>query len=134
MAGALVHIGVGVLLALIVHFIHFKFEYSIAIFIGGLLPDVIKFGFTAIKQITLNIFKIQQDSFYMMLSDVTSSYTVWFTLGFFVFTTTVFLFHYHYIKKKGMEEYDKLYIFLLIGIIVHLILDTLIIETNPWLF
>lgn len=132
MAGALVHIGIALICAAIVYFIHFKLEYSLSIFIGNLLPDVIKFGFTALKEFTLNISKIIQDSSYQLLKEITSSYANWFTLGFFIFGLTMLLYHYHVIKKKKMEEYDELYAFLLIGIIIHLILDVLIIESGPW--
>lgn len=73
MPGALIHIGIGLLCALIVYFLRFKLEFSLAIFIGNLLPDVIKFGFSAIKQLTLNILGIVQDDFYQSLSKLTSS-------------------------------------------------------------
>ena len=133
MAGALTHIIIALIAATIVHFVHFKFEFSVAVFIGNLLPDAIKFGLSAIKQATFKVFYINQDSFYHFLCKTTSSYTNWFTLGFFILASSLFFYHFHYIKKKTMEEYDKLYVFLLIGVIMHLIIDTLIIENGPWI-
>ena len=133
MAGALTHIGIGIAAALVVHFIHFKLEYSLSIFVGSLLPDAIKFGFSAIKQLTLHVFSVEKDSFYTGLNDITSAYVNWFSIGFFILGVGLLLFHFHYIKKKTMEEYDELYVFLLVGIIIHLILDTLIIERSMWL-
>lgn len=132
MAGALIHLGIALFSALIVHLRHMKFEFSIMIFIGNLLPDVIKFGFSAIKQLTWNVFGIEQDAFYHSLSYWTSNLGNWFSLGFFVFALMLFLYHFHYVKKKTMEEYDELYIFLLIGIITHIILDLIIIEQGIW--
>ena len=117
----------------IVHLIHFKWEFSLSIFVGNFLPDVIKFGFSAIKQGTLHLFNVEQDSFYHFLNSVTSDLTVLFTVGFFVLGLGLLLYHFHYIKKKKMEEYDELYIFLLLGIIIHLILDALFIESSIWL-
>ncbi|MDD9953766.1 MAG: hypothetical protein OXR66_05515 [Candidatus Woesearchaeota archaeon] len=132
MPGALTHLGVALIAAGIVHFIHYRTEFSLAIFLGNLLPDALKFGFTAAKQLTLSIFSVEHDSFFHTIAQITGSYTNWFTLGFFLFGTLILLYHFHYIKKKTMEEYDELYVFLLIGIITHLILDALINETGPW--
>lgn len=133
MAGVLTHVGLGIACALIVHFMHYKLEFSLAIFVGNLLPDALKFGLTALKQLTWQIFAVEKDAFYHFLADTTSSYANWFSLGFFIFGTLLLLYHFHYIKKKKMEEYDELYVFLLAGIVLHLIIDALIIETSVWL-
>jgi len=37
------------------------------------------------------------------------------------------------IKKKKLFEYDELYVFLLIGIVMHLITDAIVIESNAWI-
>ena len=132
MAGALIHLSIALFSALIVHLRHMKFEFSIMIFIGNLLPDTIKFGFSAVKQLTWNVFGIEQDGFYHSLAYWTSNVANWFTLGFFVFAVMLFLYHFHYVKKKTMEEYDELYIFLLVGVITHIILDLLIVEKGIW--
>lgn len=133
MGGIIIHTIVALLCLLIVQLIHFKWEFSLSIFVGNFLPDVIKFGFSAIKQGTFQIFEVEQDSFYHFLNSVTSDLNILFTLGFFTFGTGLWLYHFHYIKKKKMEEYDELYVFLLIGIIIHLILDALFVESSIWL-
>ncbi len=133
MAGGLIHIGVGLLSALIVHLRHFKWEYSYAIFIGNLLPDALKFGLTALKQGTMYLFDVDKgDGLYKTLSLITSDWTNWFSLGFFVFVLLLFLYHYHIVKKKTFEEYEELYVFLLVGILTHLVLDILVIEQGVW--
>ena len=132
MPGVIPHIVSGFLSAVIVHWRHGKPEFGLAIFIGNLLPDVIKFGISAIKQGTLAVFYIRQDGFYHLLSKLTSNPTNWFTLGFFLLLLATFLYHYHVIKKKKLWEYEELYVFLLLGIITHLIMDALIIEKGPW--
>ena len=132
MAGAIPHILAGLILAIIVHLIHFKLEYSLSAFIGSLLPDAIKFGLSAIVQATWNIFGIKQDAFFMTLHEISSSPANWLSLGFFIFALSVFLYHFHVIKKKTMEEYDELYVFLLIGVGLHLIMDVFIQEKGPW--
>jgi len=128
MPGAIVHVLVGIFAALIVHFTHRKLEYSLAIFLGNLLPDFITFGFTALKQMTFDVFNIEQDAFYHNLVSWTYNPANWFMMGFFVLGLALFLYHYHFIKKKRFEEYAELYGFLLAGILIHLILDLLIIE------
>ncbi len=133
MPGAIVHIATGILCGLIVHFIHFKLEYSLSIFIGNLLPDVIKFGFTGVTQKNLNPATIDiHTGIFRFLSEKTSSFNFWFTIGFFIMGSVLLLYHYHVIKKKKMEEYAELYGFLLVGILAHLIMDFLFIETS-WL-
>lgn len=132
MPGAVPHIAVGLLSAAFVHLKHFRLEFSLAIFIGNLLPDVIKFGITAIRQGTLAVFYVKQDGFFHSLSSLTSDYANWFTVGFFLLLLVTFLYHYHVIKKKKLWEYEELYVFLLIGIITHLIMDALIMEKGPW--
>jgi len=132
MPGALTHILVGLAAGLVVYLIHFKLEYSLAIFVGHLLPDALKFGLTAVKQMTWDVFYVEQDSFFHVLAELTSNYANWFMLGFFVLGLAALLYHFHVIKKKKMEEYDELAVFVLTGVILHLILDGLIQETNPW--
>ncbi len=59
MPGAIPHLIVGLLSAAIVHKKHMKLEFSLAIFMGNLLPDAITFGISAITQGTLKIFSIK---------------------------------------------------------------------------
>lgn len=133
MPGLIPHVAAGLIIALIIHFIHYKFEFSSAAFIGNLLPDVIKFGGAAIKQASLSVFYGTTDPLYTYIQDITGNLANWLGLGFFIFATGVFLYHYHYIKKKKMEEYDELYVFLLIGIVIHLLMDALVTEHGSWI-
>lgn len=132
MPGAIPHILTGLLSAAIVHKKHMRPEFSLAIFIGNLVPDAITFGISAIVQGTTKIFSVKQDGLFNTLASTTSSSANWFTLGFFLLLLITFFYHYHVIKKKKLWEYEELYIFLLIGIVTHLIMDALIIEKGPW--
>ena len=73
MPGAIPHIAVGLLSAAIVHLKHFKLEFSLAIFIGNLLPDAINFGISAIVQGTIKVFSIKQDSLFNRLVATTQT-------------------------------------------------------------
>lgn len=132
MPGAIPHILIGLLSAAIVHKKHMRLEFSIAVFLGNLLPDVIKFGISAVAQGTIKVFYVKQDSLYHSLDAITYNPGNWFTFGFFALLLCTFLFHYHVIKKKKLWEYEELYIFLLIGILTHLVMDALFIEKGPW--
>ena len=134
MPGALVHIGIGLIAAFIVYAFHFKLEYSISIFIGNLFPDAISVIIGAIKTRTLSLTKIWHSQEFMHSQySITGSLWTWFSLGFFVFAIGALLYHYQIIGKRKMEEYDKIYIFFLIGIMMHLILDLFFVETTAWI-
>lgn len=134
MPGLIPHLIAALFAAIVVHLIHFRIDYSFSIFFGNLLPDIIKFGFSAIEQGTIKIFSVKPDKFYLSLNTLThTNFENWLVLGFFVFAVAMFLFHFHYIREKTMEEYDGVYIFLLIGIFMHLIMDALILEHGPWI-
>jgi len=133
MPGALTHIVAGVLAAALVHYYHFRFEYSLSVFVGSVLPDAVKFGLTAIKQLTWSVFYVEQDGFFQTLASLTSNPVNWLTLGVFVASLSWLLYHFHVIKKKKMREYDELFLFLFGGILFHLVLDAVIQERGPWL-
>ncbi len=133
MPGVLSHVIAAILCLIIVHLMHYKWEYSLAIFIGNFVPDAIKFGFSGIKQGTLLIFSVEKDGFYQYLSSITSSYANWVSTIFFVVGTLLLLYHFHYIKKRTVKEYSELWVFLLVGIVLHLIMDALIIEKGIWI-
>lgn len=132
MPGAIPHIAAGLLSAALTHLKHFRLEFSLAIFLGNLVPDVIKFGVSAVKQGTLAVFYVKQDGFFNKLAAITSTPANWFTIGFFLLLLCAFLYHYHVIKKKKLWEYEELYVFFIIGIVIHLVMDALIIEKGPW--
>ena len=133
MGGVLTHISVAFISALIIYFIHFRLEFSMGMFLGNLIPDVIKFGITAIIYGTFNFAEMISTKTYQIIMPMTDSVASWFSIGFFIFALTIFLYHYHIIKKKRMEEYDELYVFLIIGILIHFLIDFFVIETNPWI-
>jgi hypothetical protein len=132
MPGILVHLGTALVCFLIVHFIHFRMEFSLSVFIGNFIPDVVKFGFSGIKQMTFDLLKIKHDDTYNFLNAITSSPANWFALGMFLFGMTIFLYDFHVIKKKTMREYDELYVFLVVGIVLHIIMDFFFIERGIW--
>lgn len=132
MAGALLHLVAGLICAVIVHRKHLKLEFSNAIFIGNLLPDVVKFGVSSIFYNTLDTEFLVRTPIFSFIGPITNNINTWIILSVFILAFTFFLYHYHFIKKKKMREYSELVIFLLIGIIVHIIFDFIFSETGVW--
>jgi hypothetical protein len=134
MGGVATHIGAGLIIGLIVHLIHYRLEFSLMVFIGNILPDAIRQTLTAIKQGTIAIFAVDSsDPFFKSLATVTHSPTNWALTGIFVISALGFLYHFHYIKKKTWKEYDEVVVFLILGVLIHLILDVLVIEKSLWI-
>jgi len=134
MGGALTHLSIGLISALGVFYL-FKFQsmHAIGIFIGNAVPDILKFGIAGLSQGTLNPAAIQHDALFRGLSVLTSSYTNWVGITLFAIFGVFALYHYHYLKKNEMEDYAWLYIFLLLGIITHLVVDVLVQESSIWI-
>ena len=130
MAGAIPHIVIGLISAIAIHFMHFRYEFSMAVFLGNLLPDAIKFGVSTIVQGTFLFFKIEQDALYWAMAEVTSSFGYWITMLVFTIALTSVLWDHKYVKKREMKEINEIWGFLVIGIITHLIMDTFILEGN----
>ncbi len=133
MGGVLTHISAAALSAIIVHLIHFRLEFSIAVFLGNIVPDALKFGISGILNATVNLEKILGTKAYNLIAPLSDSAASWFSVGFFLFALSIFLYHHHVIRKRTMEEYDELYFFLLIGVVIHLLIDFFYIESSPWL-
>lgn len=132
MPGLIPHLIAGLTTAIIVHVFHSRFEFSASVFLGNLIPDVIKFGLSAIFQGTFFVFAVEKDQTYQLLNSITSNITNWMAMGFVIFAICGFLYHHHIIKKKTMEEYDELFGFFIVGVVTHLIMDLLIFEKGPW--
>jgi len=122
--GALIHITVGLILALIVHNFYKRLEFSLAIFLGSLMPDVIKMSLLAMYHKSLNLPYLIQSNYHQFTHNVINGFL--FTAIFFLFWATLgwLLYHYHFVKKKKFIEWEELVIFFLSGYIVHVLLDS----------
>lgn len=133
MGGVLTHVAAGLICAAVVHITHFRFEFSLAIFIGNLLPDAIKFTVSGIAQGTMAIFNVEKDSLFWALHNVTGSAEYWMGMLLFVLASCLQLYHHKIIRKKEMKEIAELWTFLVAGILVHIVIDWLIDEKSPWI-
>lgn len=129
MPGALIHIAAGVISALIVHKLHQKLEFSLSIFLGNLLPDVLKISYLAMYHNTLDIYYLIQSNYYHFTHYLVNG--VNFTLMFFLFWVVLgwLLYHFHFVRKTKFKEWEEFIIFLLIGYVTHLAMDSF-----EWIF
>ncbi len=123
MLGALIHITVGLISALIVHKFHQKLEFSLAIFLGNLLPDVLKILSLAMYHNSLNVALLIQSSYHPFTHSLVNGFN--FTFMFFLFWIVLgwLLYHFHFVRKKKFTEWEELVIFLLVGYVTHLTFD-----------
>ena len=63
MAGVLIHLLAALVSATVVYYMHFRFEFSLAIFVGNFIPDVLKFGFAGLVQGTFNLLNIERNTY-----------------------------------------------------------------------
>ena len=133
MPGALVHIGIGLLSALIVYFIMYKLEFSLAIFIGNLLPDVLKIAYLAFYYNSINIPYLMASYLHLPTTKVINSWDFIIFFLLFFFALGWLLYHYHWIKKKKFMEWDELVLYIAIGYIIHVIMDATMSRTGIWI-
>ncbi len=132
MGGALLHIAVGLASALAVHLFKARREFALAVFLGNLAPDALKFGLSALVQGVWAISHIRRDAFYRAVAGVTDTGSYWVMAGVFAAALGYFLYDHHVLRKKTVREYEELYGFLFLGILVHLVIDALVQETGVW--
>jgi len=133
MAGLLTHLIISSVLFIIVLVISRRFLYGFFIFIGQLIPDAIKFGVTGIKLWTASPNLIIRDSLFWKLEALTSSYHTWVNLGLLIILTSLFLYSQNKLKKEHVKEISWSYLLLVIGVVIHLVIDLFIIEKSYWI-
>ena len=126
MPGVIVHIGAGLISAIIVYFIMRQLEFSLAVFIGNLLPDVLKMIYLAIYYNTTDLKILASSVLHLPTHIVVNSWEFIILLFTFFLALGWLLYHYHWIKKKKLIEWDELVLYLAIGYIIHIIMDATI--------
>jgi len=133
MAGLLTHLAVSLILFLIVVVLFRKFWYGFAVFIGQIIPDAVKFGITGIKLRTLSPNIIIKDALFWKLESLMTDYYTWVILGIFIVMASFFLYYLKKLKKQQVSDIRWGYLFFIIGVVIHLIIDVYIIEKSYWI-
>jgi hypothetical protein len=133
MGGLLTHLVISTVLFALVVVIFRNLWYGLAIFIGQLVPDVVKFGVTGVKLWTTSPSEIIKDGLFWKLEALTSSYHTWVNIGILVLVICLMLYHQNTLKKKQVKEISLGYLMFVIGVAIHLIIDIFIIEKSYWI-
>lgn len=133
MGGVFTHLAIATLSAGFNYRFLRKLDMALALFVGNLLPDAIKFGLTAIRQRTFNVVGVTQDASYWHLAGITGNVGNWMIVFACIVGTTWMLYHFHKIKKRTYTEYKYIVLWMLIGVFTHLLVDIAIEEQFWWL-
>ena len=131
MAGLLVHAAIGVLFGFIVYFIFKRKDFSIAIFIGNLLPEFIGAGYASLMTMSINPAIVLKSVAWLSIDkDYVTQY-------FWIFLEATFImlylfFHVYVKKRKPHHELEGNLALLLFGFITHMVMDMIILEHGIW--
>lgn len=129
MPGALIHLAIGIGLGLLTYKLTSKSFLGIAVFFGSLLPDAVKLLLSFLDTFKSSPYTLIKTSSYSFLGVSTGSIATWITLFFASLGLLYLLYDFHVIKKEALKRYKDVVILVLIGVMVHLILDVLVKET-----
>lgn len=131
MAGVLIHILSGILLAGVILYRGYDREFAWAGFVGALFPDIFKYLLLGIYYGNLDFFYVINTSIWKGMEEI----TIWgMSLTFaLVFAGIGFLlYEIHWVKDGKFWEVEEIDLFLLAGVLVHMIIDLVWIESG-WL-
>lgn len=136
MGGILHHLAAGIISALIVYFIFKRKDYPVAIFIGNFLPDLIGAAYASLITMSLNPVVVLKSAAWFSID---KSYV---TQSFWIFLQAIFicgfLFFHIYIRRKRKlrdkfdHEFEGNLGLLMLGFIIHIMMDMLIMEQGIW--
>jgi len=132
MAGLTTHLIIALIGGLIILFSFKQWKWGLGFFIGQLAPDSIRFGITGLFNGTLDFGKIITKPLFWTLS-FTHYYSAWTLFFALIFVVLYFLLKKKKINKKQFKEWFIADAILLLGVIVHLIVDKFIIEKSFWI-
>lgn len=131
MAGALIHILSGVLLGAAALYRGYGREFALAGFVGALFPDLLKYLILGIYYWNFDFFYMINTSIWRSINEITLS-GLNLSFGFLFAGIGLLLYETHVVKEKRFWEVEELDYFLLIGIVLHLVIDLFWIESS-WL-
>ncbi len=127
MGGLLHHLLAGAAALIFVYLFTRRKDYSSAIFIGNLLPDFVGAGYAAIAIMSLNPVTILHSQAWLSFDKSIAVISFWMILQ--VIFVIAYLFYHVYVRKKILhQELEANIGFLLIGFVIHMLMDFLIIE------
>ncbi len=133
MAGLTTHLIIVLVVGISVWIFSKKWYYGAAFGLGHLIPDLISFGVTGLKQKSLDPGIIMTNSWFSPIAAFSHNPFNWLMIVLVVWLVFVLLYSFKKINKKTFASSISTIIFFVVGLVLHLIADKLIQETNYWI-
>ncbi len=132
MPGVLTHFIVSLAGFLALMLIFKNWRYGIAFAVGQLIPDLIRVAIAAPVEGTLDLNEMVFKPFFMKL-EFTHYISIWISIFLLAFLIILICYKLEKINKEKFKRAIIVNIAFFLGIVIHLILDATIFETNRWI-
>lgn len=133
MAGLTTHLIVSFVGFILIWIIFKNWKYGIGFVLGHLIPDLISFGITGIKQKSLDPGVIMTNSWFEHLALFSHNPFNWIIIITVIWVVLVLLYSFKKLSKEKFTDWILGLVLFLIGTTLHLIIDKLILEVNYWI-
>jgi hypothetical protein len=133
MAGVLTHLIISFVGFIIIYIFFKNWKYGIAFVLGHLMPDIISFGITGVRQGSANPGVIMTNSWFAPIAAFSHNPFTWIILGTIVWVGALLMYSFKKISKEKFGSTILVIMLFLVGLTIHLIIDKLIIETSYWI-
>lgn len=133
MAGLLTHLIIVVVVGVIVFIFSKKWIYSAAFALGHLIPDLISFGIPGIKMGSTNPGVIMTNPWFQPLALFSHNAFHWIIFAMGIWLIGVLLYSFKKINRKTFAASILAIVFFISGVVIHLVVDKLVIETSYWI-
>jgi hypothetical protein len=132
MAGLLTHLIIIFVVGIVILIFSKKWIYSAAFALGHLIPDLISFGIPGIKMGSYDPGVIMTNPLFQPLAFFSHNAINWIVIVVVIWLIAVLLYSFKKIEKKTFANTILTLVFFISGVVLHLIIDKLIIETSYW--
>lgn len=133
MAGLTTHLIAVFIGGVIIYLFSKKWYYSVAFGLGNLIPDLISFGITGLKQKSLNPSIIMTNSWFQPLALFGHNAFNWVIFALIFWLIAALIYGFKKIEQKKFANSILVLVCFISGVVLHLIFDKLIQETNYWI-
>jgi hypothetical protein len=130
MAGLLTHLSIALIGFLIITIFSRSYKYGLAFVIGHVITDATGIFISAVKLETINLYSLVENPAYWKLNSMVHNPYIWISVFAVIFIFIILLFKADKIKKDVFEKAYFANVLFLIGVIIHLVIDQFIFETN----
>jgi len=133
MAGLTTHFIVSFVGFVLIYIFFKNWKYGLAFVLGHLLPDIISFGITGIRQHSSNPGIIMTNSWFAPLAAFSHNPFYYIILATIIWVGALLFYSFKKMSEKAFLGTVLALILFVIGTTIHLIFDKLIIETSYWI-